>query len=76
MVSKSEIDFILEIQTEIDRFDDSDFWMSPEEQHRLRALGCKQKADLCDSISMYVLQGRPIEYELRKLIELKEKQNA
>jgi len=71
---KSEIEFILEIEKQRELFSNSDFWMTPEENHRLRALGCKQKADLGDTISMLTLEGKPIIYELIQLIKLKEKQ--
>lgn len=74
MVSRSTVELILEIDQQRERFADSDFWITPEENHRLRALGCKRKADLGDSISMYTLEGKSIIYELMKLLKLKEKQ--
>jgi hypothetical protein len=56
MVTRAEIELINQISQEKERFADSDFWMTPEENLRLSSLGIKEKADLKDTIAMHVLE--------------------
>jgi len=69
-VTRKGIELILDIEQERELFFDGDFWMTPEENHRLRALKCKPKADIGDTIAMHILEGSSIEYELQKLEEM------